>query len=259
MRTVIILPFFHLHVYTSDSSPDIAKQQIAMEQALFTPANIDRGIWEYLFREEADRTDARRWRGVETSGSTITEFVMTSPSNHMPIYSVTLAWLPHTIKKLFLGPVNLIEDFDCRDLPRELRYCYVQAQFVRYIGTNEFPSKLSLSDLPRHLEHFYLHSEHPLCQTTEIFDLPPNISCIMIWSRQMQRVVVDNDALPQSLQEIVFWRGGDDGALQRISARGGKVDKRVRAGKGGYVHPENWEYFKKRCAQIYKETKDINP
>ena len=128
----------------------------------------------------------------------------------------SLDWLPPKLGKLELFHRKSRKRLHTRCLPRTLMFCWI-------VMSDVF-GKVDLVSLPAPLQVLNLQSNR-IAGTISLTYLPRNISAILFWGNPIQKVVVDNDALPHTLRKVHFHYPKKVIKIQTID--GSTADRRI--------------------------------
>ena len=130
---------------------------------------------------------------------------------------IDFRWLPSTAQMVNIRGRHRRGSLETRHLPRE--GVVISLVSSNIIGT------VDLRVLPRKLERLSLRL-NPIKGTIQLFDLPPNIRSIDVMRCGLTGLVVDNAALPESLEEVQM----DANRMKTVSVTnldGGPLDQRI--------------------------------
>ena len=159
--------------------------------------DIQKSLRERLNQPNIEADKPCQWRNVHCDSGEIT-FVLWATKNcdAYPFFYAIIKryeWFPPTVRQLDLSDQILDTAVDTRMLPRDLQRCILSRCRIR--GEFDIPS------LPRGLEHLDCW-RNSIWGTLCLFDLPPKLRALNFGVNSIERVIVDNSALPATFRDL---------------------------------------------------------
>ena len=218
-------PLFH----SSDSQEVQVYQQRIMESAILTHKNRStKGngeiFFDYLLQKKGRLSDCCTWRGVACVDGVVTSLAMRSPYSG-PTWSLSVEWLPQTIRHMHLHFIGNERKVPFRCLPRDLRYLYKKSGFEFVRSRTDV---LEIRDLPAHMEELRLIPSR-LAGTFDVQWLPQTMRIFvledMFLSLHLEVVVrINNAGLPDGFECMSVYSK----KVKILPFAGKKADPRVK-------------------------------
>ena len=209
-------------ILCADNAPNY--QRLLMHQILYTKK---RHGWDYrtsgFILNHRYSANECLWKGVECQKGVMTGLVLNSSITRR--LALRMPYLPSTLKFVHLHLLALESSWKAPQLPRELRYLYMNQCFLP--RPESIPAEIELESLPARMEEYH-HIHGWWFGPVNIIRVPRRMRILEIIHEKVTLVTISNDALPPSL-ELVYIRSLHYGVRPKLrEVLGRRVDSRVQ-------------------------------
>ena len=181
-RTMISILLFARDENNPFHSDLYENYQLECMRRVFAQKN---SVFDYIIDTHKDDKNCCEWRGVECTDGFVTTLVNNLPQTVRVKVEIELAWLPQTVKFLYLRSAHLQRPFTAEALPRDTRYVGMQTAKRSAGNAYSIAGTLHLERLPPKIEEFYftfLRAEH--FRVVHVPSVPPSLRIAFVRSIQ---------------------------------------------------------------------------
>ena len=141
------------------------------------------------------------WKNVQCTNDTVIGLqwglsFLSSKGAHVAVVEIMtpdIRWLPSTLETVYMSGQPIQSALKTRFLPKHLRDLRLARCQLR--------GNIDFTLLPNHIERIDLNDNN-FCGTSDLTHLPPKMRKMMLSRNVFDRVVVDNEGLPDTLESI---------------------------------------------------------